>query len=181
MGVRFLFNSTMKEDKHQIAIRLLAKAKLQEAERLKNPVKPKTKKVFKFKLDTTDYSNLHGKELAEALSNSLIKRATLAEKELYSLLDCLNVEYIKQHPIWIHHIFYIVDAFFPTQNIIVELDGKYHKSKEMIERDRIRTKHLNKAGYKVIRYDNEFVFNRIPFIDSLNRLAKLKLYASSFL
>jgi hypothetical protein len=45
-----------------------------------------------------------------------------------------------------------VDALWPRQRLIVELDGyAYHRTRGAFERDRIRDAHLQLAGYQVLR------------------------------
>jgi len=52
----------------------------------------------------------------------------------------------------------IVDFVNLEQNLVVEVDGKYHENKEIIEYDNLRTAWLESQGYKVIRFTNDEVF-----------------------
>ena len=175
----------MKKDLHKIAIELLAKAKLMEAEKLKNP---KNKQIAKlkprkpqFKPDTTDYSGMDYRERERAIRRKLISNATEAEKEFYLLLDILEIPYEKQYPIHSAGKLYFADAYFKKQNIVVELDGGYHKREDIQISDKIRTKNINKAGIKVLRYYNDEVYNRAEFLDNLNKRGKFGLKAYQFI
>jgi len=45
-----------------------------------------------------------------------------------------------------------VDAFWPRQRLVVELDGyKFHRGRGAFERDRVRDLDLHVAGYRVLR------------------------------
>ena len=47
---------------------------------------------------------------------------------------------------------YVVDALWPKQRVIVEVDGyTYHAHRAAFERDRRRDQQLIAAGYRVIR------------------------------
>jgi very-short-patch-repair endonuclease len=52
---------------------------------------------------------------------------------------------------------YILDFFFPTIGLCVEVDGGYHRSPEQIESDAIRDKALLRQGVTTIRLTNERV------------------------
>jgi excinuclease UvrABC ATPase subunit/very-short-patch-repair endonuclease len=52
----------------------------------------------------------------------------------------------------------IVDFVNLEQQLVVEIDGKYHEDKEIIEYDNLRTAWLESQGYKVIRFTNDEVF-----------------------
>ena len=56
---------------------------------------------------------------------------------------------------------YIVDFFFRSSLLIVELDGEYHFTKEQQEADSIRQMWLEQQGYKVLRFKNEEVLYNI--------------------
>ena len=47
---------------------------------------------------------------------------------------------------------YEVDAFWPAQRLIVEIDGyRYHGTRQAFERDRRKDAALQAAGYRVVR------------------------------
>lgn len=55
--------------------------------------------------------------------------------------------------------FFIVDFCDVRHKIIFEIDGEYHNTKEQKRKDYIRTRALNKLGYRVFRISNSDVFN----------------------
>jgi very-short-patch-repair endonuclease len=70
-----------------------------------------------------------------------------------NILTELNVDFIKHK--YLDNIIhkYQCDIFIPKYNIIIEVDGKYwHKYPEGREIDHIRTKEMQNAGYKVLRF-----------------------------
>ena len=53
---------------------------------------------------------------------------------------------------------YIVDFYCPSEKMVLELDGDAHFSAGGYEYDLRRDKYLNSLGLKVIRFENEDVF-----------------------
>ena len=66
---------------------------------------------------------------------------------------------------------YIVDFFFRSSLLIVELDGKYHFTKQQQEADAIRQTWLEQQGYKVLRFTNEAIL-----FDTAKTIATIKRY-----
>ena len=56
---------------------------------------------------------------------------------------------------------FIVDFICIEKRLIIEVDGKYHNTKEQQEADELRTEILNTLGFKVIRFTNEEVIGDI--------------------
>ena len=85
---------------------------------------------------------------------------TLAEKELWDRLRNRKIG----HKIRRQHIIqgFIADFFCVEKNVILEVDGGIHLTKEQIEHDKFRTEVLNNHGYIVFRYSNEEVL-KDPF------------------
>lgn len=52
---------------------------------------------------------------------------------------------------------YIPDFVCESVKLIVEVDGKVHNKQR--RKDAFRTKNLNKSGYAVVRFTNEFVIH----------------------
>jgi len=52
---------------------------------------------------------------------------------------------------------YYPDLHIVGTNILIEVDGSVHYGKEAKERDRLRTQHLNLAGYRVLRFTNKAI------------------------
>ena len=51
--------------------------------------------------------------------------------------------------------FFIADFYFPSKNLIVELDGEYHDNIKQQDKDIWRTQILKSLGYEVIRFKNK--------------------------
>ena len=87
----------------------------------------------------------------------LRKESTPAEQKLWSRIrnDQLGVTFRRQHAVGI----YIPDFCSPRAKLIIELDGSQHLDQQ--EYDQKRTKYFESVGYKVIRFWNNDVMNKI--------------------
>ena len=86
---------------------------------------------------------------------------TEAEKVLWERLrkSQLNgVRFRRQHPI----DQYIVDFMAPEQKLIVELDGGIHLERK--EADAVRDEWLEHLGYRVIRFPNNEVMDKLETV-----------------
>jgi len=96
--------------------------------------------------------------LLKERARTLRKTLTDAESVLWLALKKRQVNGIKfrrQHRIGS----YIIDFICLSHRLIIEVDGAHHQNQ--IEYDTIRTKFLNAAGYKVLRFWNNEVFNQL--------------------
>ena len=66
-----------------------------------------------------------------------------------------NCHIRKQHPIGP----FIVDFFISDWNLIIELDGESHHYQ--IDRDKERESYFYHQGYKVVRFQNQDVFDNV--------------------
>ena len=100
----------------------------------KKPRKAKNKRKITIKkrdeIDMDKYNNR-----AIRLRYTLMGRLTRAEKQLYKILDQNRVVYIKQYPIEIDNKIYIVDAYLPLTNTILEVDGGIHNIERVAKID----------------------------------------------
>jgi len=89
---------------------------------------------------------------------------TQGEKALWQQLKGkkLNVKFRQQHLI----ADFIVDFVCLTHRLVIEVDGKIHENQ--VEKDAERTRLLEEAGFKVIRFTNEEVLNDIDNV--LNKI-----------
>jgi len=78
---------------------------------------------------------------------------TPAEATLWRHLRNKNLEYKfrRQHPIES----FIIDFYCAKAKLLIEIDGETHFQKAQIEYDQARTEHLERLGYKVIRFTND--------------------------
>ena len=84
---------------------------------------------------------------------------TLAEEVLWKELkgtrgDC---HFRRQHPIGD----FIVDFVCLSQNLVIEVDGAYHKQPQQEVDDETRTEYLNEMGFNVLRFTNEEIYTDI--------------------
>ena len=88
----------------------------------------------------------------------LRKNMTDAEKVLWERLknkQVLNLRFRRQHPIDI----FIADFYCHTVRLVIELDGKIHKTQK--EYDEGRTAEMEQFDIQVIRFRNEEIENDI--------------------
>jgi very-short-patch-repair endonuclease len=96
------------------------------------------------------------------LARSFRKKPTLAEKLLWEALrrkSLSGYKFRRQEPI----DDFIVDFVCKKEKLIIELDGTYYHSLRK-EKDEKRTQKLESMGYKVIRYENEYLLNHLEQI-----------------
>ncbi len=89
-----------------------------------------------------------------ANARRLRRDQTLAEEKLWALLRgrrLAGFKFRRQMPV----DRYFADFACRDANLIVELDGASHEGREL--HDAERTKALQRCGYRVLRFDNEFV------------------------
>ena len=103
--------------------------------------------------------------LIHARARGLRKRLTEAEKILWQRIrnrQIKNIKFRRQHPIDI----FIADFYSHEIKLVIELDGEIHNKPENIEKDKIRTTHLELLGITVIRFTNKEVFQDIEGVIS---------------
>ena len=93
----------------------------------------------------------------------LRKEPTPAEAKLWAYLrnDQLGVTFRRQHAIGP----YITDFCSPGSKLIIEVDGSQHLDQE--EYDSERTAFLETKGYRVLRFWNSDVMNKITEVMSV--------------
>jgi very-short-patch-repair endonuclease len=93
-----------------------------------------------------------------ARAKELSRNPTPAEEKLWTNLRTHrmgNVHFRRQHAIGT----YIVDFCAPRKKLIIELDGSQHIDQQ--EYDLERTKFLKSKGYKILRFWNNDVLNKM--------------------
>ena len=86
----------------------------------------------------------------------------LWEKLRANRLNGLHIR--RQHPI----SKYIVDFYCHAFQLVIEIDGEIHQTKDQKERDKSRQEDLEDLGMHVLRFSNEEVLQELP--DLLNRI-----------
>jgi very-short-patch-repair endonuclease len=94
---------------------------------------------------------------------TLRNRSTSAESTLWKMLKNSQLEgrkFRRQHSIGN----YIVDFYCSSDKLIIELDGNQHGDYIQIPKDEQRDSYLEASGYKILRFENRFVFQDIEFV-----------------
>ena len=106
--------------------------------------------------DRTISIDFFGSHSAEEIRNRLVDKATKQELKFKKILDNKNIRYEFQKIIRKPTGgFYIVDFYLPYNNLIIEIDGKYHEIPNAKYNDDIRAQYLRNMGYKIKRIKNE--------------------------
>ena len=100
---------------------------------------------------------------------------TPAEAALWSLLKNSQLEgrkFRRQHSI----DDFVVDFYCPEEHLVIELDGEVHNNPDQQDKDISRDKKLEEAGFKVLRFENKFVFeHREQMLNDIKACFKDKL------
>lgn len=123
-----------------------------------NNSRPTKQKSNKKQSNNTVVVKESSKDISERFRKELVSKATGAELKFKQFLDKNMVAYKFQKIVYVsvdcRQKFYIADFFFKQYNLIVELDGGYHNTPDQKIKDDMRTMHLRRAGYFVLRFDN---------------------------
>ena len=66
---------------------------------------------------------------------------------------------------------YVADFFCASAKLIVELDGPFHDGPAAARKDELRSLWLRKNGYRVLRFRNEVVWERMGWVLEVIRAA----------
>jgi len=72
----------------------------------------------------------------------------------------MGYQFRRQRPV----LNYIADFMCKELKLIIEVDGITHPFEEVRQRDKVRQRELEQAGFVLIRFDNEEVLNDIDFV-----------------
>ena len=105
---------------------------------------------------TKSYKEEPKENTAEYYKHILEVNATYAERLLKTFLTG-KIDFEFQKIIYTDNKrhFFIADFYFPSKNLIVELDGEYHDNIKQRDKDIWRTQILKSLGYEVIRFKNK--------------------------
>jgi len=96
-------------------------------------------------------------------AKKLSKNRTTWESKIFKHLSDLHYKFQFQVPVIYNPTNgqkpkgYILDFLLTDYNIVIEIDGMWHSTKEQQKADKQRTKKLQKLGYEVIRFYNRQV------------------------
>jgi very-short-patch-repair endonuclease len=107
----------------------------------------------------------------------LRNRSTSAEATLCNMLKNKQLQgkkFRRQHSLQN----YIVDFYCSSDKLIIELDGNPHGDYVQIQKDELRDKELEAKGYRVLRFENRFIFQDPEYVIS-TILSKLTIKTTS--
>ncbi len=106
-------------------------------------------------------------------SRNLRSKQTEAEEYIWKFLRAgkqKSLKFRRQHQIGP----YIVDFYCHKLQLIIELDGEYHATKEQKSKDRVRDDILKAEGFKILRYPNKVaLYNPETILQQINMLTEL--------
>jgi len=106
---------------------------------------------------------IHNEASQKLLRQSLRNNATSAEAILWRALKGKQVDGLKfRRQFGVGP--YVIDFYCPEIRLGIELDGGVHKTSYTNEYDEMRTKFLNENRIRVMRFDNEVVYNNVEGI-----------------
>ena len=97
------------------------------------------------------------------LRSDLRKRQTPAEEFLWEKIrnrKFLRKKFRRQHSF----ANYIFDFYCPEFQLVIEIDGSIHLTKEQNRYDKERDEIIAGFGFKILRFTNKQVFNEIEFV-----------------
>ena len=107
--------------------------------------------------------------LLQEKAKFLRNNGTKSEAVLWKyVLKNKNTKYkfLRQRPV----LNYIADFMCPELLLIIELDGKTHFEEEVIKKDIVRQKELEKVGFTVIRFDDNLILNQLWIVEDIIRI-----------
>ena len=106
---------------------------------------------------------IHNERNQKTLCQTLRNNATSAEAILWRALKGKQVDGLKfRRQFGIGP--YVIDFHCPEIRLGIELDGGVHKTSYTHEYDEMRNRFLAENGIRVLRFDNEVVYNNVEGI-----------------
>jgi very-short-patch-repair endonuclease len=105
----------------------------------------------------------HNRKYLKTYRRELRNNSTKAERMLWKALQKNQLEgrkFRRQQSIEN----YIVDFYCPTEKLIIELDGEIHNNPVNQNYDDERTIKLKELGFKVLRFENNLVFEQTDMV-----------------
>ncbi|MGZ5219835.1 MAG: endonuclease domain-containing protein [Chitinophagaceae bacterium] len=125
---------------------------------------------------TKKYENHFYNKTLQPYANRLRKEMTKAEacswKYVLRTRQLKGFQFRRQRPV----LNYIADFMCMELMLIIEVDGITHHWEEIIRKDETRQRNLESAGFTVLRFGDEEVFNHIQVVyDYLEEWIEKKL------
>ena len=138
---------------------------------------PKTKPTYPVRKPKVLLPTYKGFEdtMAKEFCDKLRANQTSAEDRFKFMFGLTEIPFAPQYPIRREddtNKYYILDFYMPTLNLVVELDGGYHDSEDMVKNDAIRDEFLKRKGFRVVRLTNKQVFET-KTVKDLKKLLKV--------
>ena len=106
---------------------------------------------------------IHNERNKKTLRQTLRNNATSSEAILWRALKAKQVDGLKfRRQFGVGP--YVIDFYCPEIRLGIELDGGVHKTSYTHEYDEMRSRFLAENGIRVLRFDNEVVFNNVEGI-----------------
>ena len=105
----------------------------------------------------------HDKPELKGFRKELRQSLTPAEAFLWKYLEHKKLDgrkFRRQHSIEN----YIVDFYCASEKLIVELDGEVHNNVLAEKRNQIRDSRLAALGFKILRFENQMVFQHLDSV-----------------
>ena len=114
---------------------------------------------------------IHNDPNQKTLRQTLRNNATAAEAILWRALKGKRVEGLKfRRQFGVGP--YVIDFYCPEIRLGIELDGGVHKTSYTHEYAEMRSRYLAENGIRVLRFDNEVVYNNVEGIIEAIRKAR---------
>ncbi len=104
--------------------------------------------------------------LAKKICRELRRRSTPAEEIFWGAIRnrrFMGRKFYRQYPIFYDYLgtesFFVADFYCHEEKLVVEIDGSIHD--EIVEKDAERTRLIEHAGIKVVRFRNEEIEKRM--------------------
>ncbi|AEV31676.1 hypothetical protein Oweho_0662 [Owenweeksia hongkongensis DSM 17368] len=106
---------------------------------------------------------LHNRKYLKKYRRDLRSNLTISEARLWKALKGSQLDgrkFRRQHSI----ANYIVDFYCPSEKLVIEVDGGYHRNESVQIADAKRDAYLNSIGIKVLRVLNESVRSQLGMV-----------------
>ena len=97
----------------------------------------------------------------KAYNKDLVNKAQTLRKNMTPEEKHLWYDFLKRLPVRAHRQYnignYIVDFYIPKKQLVIEIDGIQHITREHQEKDQERDRFLENEGLRVLRIPNESI------------------------